>query len=253
MRDEVAKRKSESEATTTKRLRSCLDTPPEDFMEEPNTLEVPSDGAEVSLYELDGSLDFDVQLAMSLQLEEGMDEDDADDEQPLSPVIETAADAAASGFIPARRLATRTPATSTVHSNTPLITASDLRKHNAIVNEKAKVKKSITKQSNASAVAAIRANPVLSHGDLIAGGIVTADLAPHVTHDIRHMASRPVMYCNNCGKWAQENSHSQLQMPCLDILRGYKHVLRLLQNDVLPGPGPKIPAAAKQKPGRKRA
>ena len=190
---------------------------------------------------------------MSLQIEDGMDEDKADNEQPLAPVLETAADAAASGFIPARRLVSRTPATSTVHSNTPLITAEELRKHKSVAKEKSKVVKSASKQAKSVAVAAIRANPELTHHELIAGGIVTEELAPHSTHDIRHMASHPIIYCNSCGKWASLNVHSQLQGPCEEIKRGYKHVLRLLQHDVVPGHGAKIPLAARQKPGRKRA
>ena len=111
---------------------------------------------------MEETTNFDEQLARSLQFEESMaisETEDGNNEQPLNLILETAADAAASGFTPARRLATRTPATATVHSNTPLINAEELRKVKAVAKEKSKVKKSATKQANANAVAALRANP----------------------------------------------------------------------------------------------
>ena len=76
--------------------------------------------------------------------------------------------------------------------------------------------------------------------------------ALHPTHDLRRMATHATTYCNTCGRWAQHNVHSPLTLRCEPIIRGKKHALRLVQHDVIPEPGAKIPFAARLKPGRKR-
>ena len=82
--------------------------------------------------------------------------------------------------------------------------------------------------------------------------VVRDDRAPHDSHDIKRMATHAIVYCNTCGKWAGQNNHSQLSQECEPILRGYRHALRLLQHDIVPGRGAQLPASAKRKPGRKR-
>ena len=76
--------------------------------------------------------------------------------------------------------------------------------------------------------------------------------ALHPSHDLRRMATHDITYCNTCGKWAQHNLHSQLTDRCEPINRGKKHALRLLQLDVIPLLGAKIPSSARLKSGRKR-
>ena len=175
------------------------------------------------------------------------------DDQPLRPTLETAAEAASSDRPIARRLSARTAATETLYSNTPLVTAVENKKARAVAKEKAMVKQKINKAAVSSAIAAIKENPELANGDEVAGGIVDASLAPHISHDIRHMASYPIIFCNSCGKWARDNQHSKLKEPCEEIKRGTKCNLKLLQHDVIPVAGAKLPLAAKSKAGRKKA
>ena len=120
------------------------------------------------------------------EFEDARSEAEFGDDQPALPTIETAAEAAANIRPVSKRLSAPTRATDTPYSDTPLITGLELKKVKAIAKEKAKVKQTIDKKTKASAIAAIRANPDMTHDELVAGGIVADELAPHISHDTPH-------------------------------------------------------------------
>ena len=65
---------------------------------------------------------------------------------------------------------------------------------------------------------------------------------PHISHDIRQMATHPISYCNTCGWFANNRAaHSKLREECEDIKKGSRTTLRLLQCDIVPTKGAKLP------------
>ena len=85
----------------------------------------------------------------------------------------------------------------------------------------------------------------------IAGGIDEQQLqedaeqpsasAPHMSHDMRRMATRPISYCNVCSHFAWHGARSKLTKPCEPFKRGNAYALQLLQCDVVPAKGAKVP------------
>ena len=135
----------------------------------------------------------------------------------------------------------------------PQVTKQEQRRLKGIEKERKRKQVIEDNRARAKATRSVIDNPSLCHSAATEIGDDEVDiLEPHCSHDIKQMQSHAITFCNNCGKWAFFNQHSQLALPCLEIKRGYKHTLRLLQNDVVPGEGAKLPASAKLKPGRKR-
>ena len=157
-----------------------------------------------------------------------------------------------------RRVLGKTAAVATVGLPlNPQITKKEQRLLRGVEKERKRKQDIEHNRAKARARRAVLDDPTLSHEPEVLATEIGDDevdlLEPHPSHELRRMRSHDITYCNNCGKWVQLNQHSQLQLRCETIKRGYKHVLRLLQNDVVPGPGAQLPAAAKRKPGRKRA
>jgi len=184
---------------------------------------------------------------------------------------ETAADVTVPSSIPKRRIRGKTPAHLTGFSAEILVTKVERKRLAEIENLK---KLKVRRLDAATTTIAQRAfalqpemqigseveseqdefNPAATSSNDVATmpAVVRDDRAPHDSHDIKRMATHAIVYCNTCGKWAGQNNHSQLSQECEPILRGYKHALRLLQHDIVPGRGAQLPASAKRKPGRKR-
>ena len=174
-----------------------------------------------------------------------------------------------------RRLGLKTPAAQTEFPHNRLVTRVALKRLKGIEREANTKRIRLDKQASSRAERAVQSQPSLvmheeatlppavseSDGvDLLApleilqpgpGHFDVDDMrAPHPTHDLRRMISHPITYCNTCGHWARQNRHSLLVIRCEEIKRGFRNTLKLLQNDVVPEAGAKIPAAARVKRGR---
>ena len=107
------------------------------------------------------------------------------------------------------------------------------------------------------AVQAFNANPA-SFAEAAAGDTVADEACgngPHITHDLRQMLTHPITYCNTCAHFAWHGTHSKLRKPCEPILKGNKTSLRLLQCDIVPKKGAKLPLHLRKRawaPGEKR-
>ena len=102
----------------------------------------------------------------------------------------------------------------------------------------------IRKLNKAAKIAAERAffqNPEIAAEPEAPIVNVPAGWAAHITHDIRQMASHPISYCNICGWFAKHGTHSKLAQECEGLKRGSQTTLRLLQCDVVPRKGAKVP------------
>ena len=160
--------------------------------------------------------------------------------------------------IPKRRVRGKTPAHLTGFSAEILVTKLERKQLAGIEYEKKLKVRRLDANAMAVAQLAFASQPELLTGPECDPGDSTLvaemrdDRAPHISHVLRQMATHPIVFCNTCGKWAGQNNHSQLSQECEPILRGYKHALRLLQHDIVPGRGAQLPASAKRKPGRKK-
>jgi len=112
------------------------------------------------------------------------------------------------------------------------------------VEQQAKVRR-LNKAAMTAATRALAQNPELSTG---AGEErqsqeeeVDNPLAPHTSHDIRQMATHPYSYCNRCSHFSLHGTHSKLKKPCEPLKSGNRYTLRLLQCDVVPCKGAKVP------------
>ena len=70
---------------------------------------------------------------------------------------------------------------------------------------------------------------------------------PHISHDIKQMISARVIYCNTCSHWACHGKHSLLAQECEPLRSGNRTTLRLLQCDVVPAKGAKLPVALRKR------
>ena len=70
---------------------------------------------------------------------------------------------------------------------------------------------------------------------------------PHISHDIKQMISARVIYCNTCSHWACHGKHSLLARECEPLRSGNRTTLRLLQNDIVPTRGAKLPVALRKR------
>ena len=170
-----------------------------------------------------------------------------------------------------RRLGAKTPAASTHFPKNRLVDKAEQKRLKAVEREAEAKRRRLDKNASTRVALAFQRQPELAtvavqeadggetqgQLDMLQPGPGHFDVdnmrAPHPTHVLRRMASHPITFCGTCGHWARLNQHSLLTERCMPINRGYKHTLRLLQHDVVPGTGAKIPMAAKQKHGRKRA
>ena len=78
--------------------------------------------------------------------------------------------------------------------------------------------------------------------------------APHSTHDIKKMASHPIVYCDRCIDFAWHGAHSKLHKACLGLKRRNATSLRPLRYDVVPKAGAVITPEHRLRhwgPGRK--
>ena len=102
-------------------------------------------------------------------------------------------------------------------------------------------------------------DPSLTHGTELEAAEVEDDVidpfASHVSQDLHQMRSHAITFCNNCSHWAWHNKHSKLTKRCGPLKRGNQYVLRLLQCDVVPCKGAKIPTVFEKRnwgPGQKK-
>ena len=109
------------------------------------------------------------------------------------------------------------------------------------------------KDAAALAIIAITNQPELTHGvGHGVGAAVEGQEAPHVTHDMRHIATSDTTanFCNVCGKWSKRNAHSKLSEVCSGKCK-WTFGLKLLRHGILPVQGAKLPASMKAPPGPK--
>ena len=87
-----------------------------------------------------------------------------------------------------------------------------------IEEEKLAKTRRLNKAADAVAVRAFAQNPKLSTdaGEEVQSQEVEVEnpLAPHISHDIRQMATHPYSYCDRCSHFALHGTHSQLKKPC---------------------------------------
>ena len=76
---------------------------------------------------------------------------------------------------------------------------------------------------------------------------VVDDNPPHISHDIRQMSSARVIFCNTCSHWAFHGKHSLLARECAPLLSGNRTTLRLLQCEIVPTKGAKLPIALRKR------
>ena len=77
---------------------------------------------------------------------------------------------------------------------------------------------------------------------------------PHASHDIKRIASHPIVDCNRCSHFAWHGTHSKLHKECLGLKKGNATPLGLLRCDVLHKAGAVIPPEFRLRqwgPGRK--
>ena len=159
-----------------------------------------------------------------------------------------------------RRVAGKTPAEQTVGLPVnPQITKQEQRRLKGIEAEKKRKRKIEDNRANAKARRAVIDDPALAHGSDEAQPEVEDDevdlMAPHPSHELKQMRKHAITYCNTCSHWAWHNKHSKLTERCEPIERGNQYVLRLLQCDVVPCKGAKIPNEFKKRnwgPGQKK-
>jgi hypothetical protein len=72
---------------------------------------------------------------------------------------------------------------------------------------------------------------------------------PHITLDIRQKATHPILYCDTCGWVAWQEAHSKLREECEDIKKGSRTTLRLLQCDIVPTKGARLPLQLRKRNG----
>ena len=116
-----------------------------------------------------------------------------------------------------------------------------------------KKKQKIENEAAAKANAAVINQPELAHGvGYGVGAAVEGRVAPHITHDMRHVAcdAAAVIFCNTCGKWSRRNAHSKLADPCSGECK-WKSGLKLLRHGIMPVQGAKMPSSKKAPPGPK--
>ena len=146
-----------------------------------------------------------------------------------------------------RRIFGKAAASETVGFPTqPQITKTEQRRLRGIEKEKARKLTIEDNKAKARARASLLHNPGLAGnlGDEAQGhgeDAVVDPLAPHPTHDLGEMVSAAVTYCNNCSHWLWHNKQSKLAKQCEPLLRGNATVLGLLQCDVVPVKGAKLP------------
>ena len=143
-----------------------------------------------------------------------------------------------------RRIGFTTPASET--SGFPLqpqVTKQEQRRLKGIEKEKARKAAIADNKAKARAKSSVLNDPSLvgEVAEVQAEEEVVDPFAPHPSHDLREIKSAAVTFCSSCSHWAWHNKHSKLAKPCEPLLRGNHTVLRLLQCDVVPVKGAKLP------------
>ena len=107
-------------------------------------------------------------------------------------------------------------------------------------------KQNIEKAVVAKAKAAFIQQPELAHEGHEAGAIVQDFEAPHVSHDMLHIAcaEATVIFYDNCGKWSRRNAHSKLALACTGECT-WRGGLNLLRHGIMPVQGARLPAAVR--------
>ena len=135
----------------------------------------------------------------------------------------------------------------TDYPNTALVAKAELKRLNSIANEAKKKKQRLENIAAAQAVTAVTNQPELAHGvSYGVGALVNDSEAPHITHDMRHVAcaTATVIFCNVCGKWSRRNAHSKLALACTGECT-WRGGLNLLRHGIMPVQGARLPAAAR--------
>ena len=125
------------------------------------------------------------------------------------------------------------------------ITKQEQRRLKGIDNERKRKREIDDNRARASAKRAVLNDPSLGHGTEEAVADVGDDEvdihAPHPSHALREMRTHAITYCNTCSHWSWHNKHSKLVKRCEPLLRGNANALKLLQCNIVPGSGERVP------------
>ena len=160
-----------------------------------------------------------------------------------------------------RRVLGKTPAALTGLSASILVNKAERKRLAEIERNKQLKVRRLDRATVATAELAFSRQPELADGEADVDATPTnVDAAiqpanePHASHDIKRMASHPIVYCNRCSHFAWHGAHSKLHKECPGLRRGNATSLRLLRCDVVPRVGAVIPPEHRLRywgPGRK--
>lgn len=147
------------------------------------------------------------------------------------------------------KLPTKSAPQPTSYIDGALVSKAEVKRLRSIEAEAKAKKQKVATKAMAKAKAALINQPELAHAEGHEVGAAVQDFeAPHVTHDMKHMAcvEAAVIFCDRCGNWSRRNAHTKLAEPCSGVC-GWRGGLTLLRHGIMPVQGARLPPGLRRR------